>query len=115
MSSGNIHVAQHLVEANRLAEKTVGNTIKKDLAQAQADIAASEERIKNTDGQVGYAREALTLTESRYKQGVATHLDLLNASSNLQRILLSQIQFQFQLSTARIEQARLLGWKYWSN
>ncbi|MBS1490193.1 MAG: hypothetical protein JSS93_06685 [Bacteroidetes bacterium] len=31
MSSGNIHVAQHLVEANRLAEKTVGNTIKKDL------------------------------------------------------------------------------------
>ncbi|MBS1508444.1 MAG: TolC family protein [Bacteroidetes bacterium] len=110
----NIRIAQKSVEANQLALKTTENTLRKDLAQVQADLQSNEERIKNSDGQVKYAREALALAQSRYKQGVATHLDLLNASSNLQRILLSQIQFQYQLCAARIEQARLLGWKYWS-
>lgn len=111
--SQNIRIAQTNVQANQLAAKTTENNLRKDLAQVQADITSNEERIKNSEGQVVYAREALMLTQSRYKQGVATHLDLLNASSNLQRIQLSQIQFEYQLCAARIEQGRLLGWKYW--
>ncbi len=109
----NMHIAQKTLEANQLAVKTTENNLRKDLAQVQADLTSNADRIKNSESQVNYAREALTLTQSRYKQGVATHLDLLNSSSNLQRILLNQIQFQYQLCTARIEQARLLGWKYW--
>jgi len=109
----NIRVAQSTVQANLLAAKTAENSLKRDLTQVQADLASNEDRIKNSESQVKYAREALTLTQSRYKQGVATHLDLLNSSSNLQRILLNQIQFQYQHCTARIEQARLIGWKYW--
>jgi outer membrane protein len=112
-TSENIRLAQTNVQAFQLAAKTAENNLRRDLAQVQADLTSNEERIKNSEGQVTYAREALTLTQSRYKQGVATHLDLLNASSNLQRIQLNQIQFEYQLCTARIEQARLLGWKYW--
>jgi len=113
-TSQNIQISRKNVEASQLAVKTTENNLRKDLAQVQADITSNADRIKNSEAQVKYAREALVLTESRYKQGVATHLDLLNASSNLQRILLNQIQFEFQLCAARIEQARLLGWKYWS-
>ncbi|HCW09162.1 MAG TPA: TolC family protein [Cytophagales bacterium] len=109
----NINIAQSTLQANQLAAKTAENNLRRDLAQVQADISSNEERIQNSQSQVNYAREALTLTQSRYKQGVATHLDLLNSSSNLQRILLNQIQFQYQLCSARIEQARLIGWKYW--
>src|SRR5258706_2963874 len=109
----NIQISRKTVEASQLALKTTENNLRKDLSQVQADLVSNEERIKNSEAQVKYAREALELTESRYKQGVATHLDLLNSSSNLQRILLNQIQFQYQLCSARIEQARLLGWKYW--
>jgi outer membrane protein TolC len=109
----NIRIAQSTVLLNQLAAKTAENNLRRDLATVQADLSSNEERIKNSEGQVKYAREALSLTQSRYKQGVATHLDLLNSSSNLQRILLNQIQFQYQLCTAKIEQARLLGWKYW--
>ncbi|GHM98644.1 protein CyaE [Cytophagales bacterium WSM2-2] len=109
----NIRVAQSTLQANQLAAKTVENNLKRDMAQVQSDLTSNEERIKNSESQVKYAREALTLAQSRYRQGVATHLDLLNASSNLQRILLNQIQFQYQLSVARVEQARLIGWKYW--
>jgi outer membrane protein len=109
----NIQISRKTVEANQLALKTTENNLRKDLAQVQADLTSNADRIKNSEAQVKYAREALALTESRYKQGVATHLDLLNSSSNLQRILLNQIQFQYQLCIARIEQARLLGWKYW--
>jgi hypothetical protein len=29
-------------------------------------------------------------------------------------MLLNQIQFEYQLCLARIEQSRLLGWKYWA-
>ena len=109
----NIQISRKTVEASQLALKTTENNLRKDLSQVQADLVSNEERIKNSEAQVKYAREALELTESRYKQGVATHLDLLNSSSNLQRILLNQIQFQYQLCSARIEQARLLGWRYW--
>lgn len=112
-TSQNIRIAKTNVQAYQLAAKTAQNNLRRDLAQVQADLTSNEERIKNSEGQVAYAREALTLAQSRYKQGVATHLDLLNASSNLQRIQLNQIQFEYQLCTARIEQARLLGWKYW--
>lgn len=114
-TSQNIQISRKNVEASQLAMKTTENNLRKDLAQVDADLISNQDRIKNSDAQVKYAREALALTASRYKQGVATHLDLLNASSNLQRILLNQIQFQYQLCTARIEQARLLGWKYWGD
>ncbi len=112
-TSQNIQISRKNVEASQLAVKTTENNLKKDLAQVQSDLTSNADRIKNSETQVKYAREALVLTESRYKQGVATHLDLLNSSSNLQRIMLNQIQFQYQLCAARIEQARLLGWKYW--
>jgi outer membrane protein TolC len=110
----NIRIAQKSWEVNQVAVKIAENNLKRDLAQVQADISANEDRIKNSEAQITYAKEALKLTQSRYKQGTATHLDLLNASSNLQRIELSQIQFEYQLCLARIEQARLLGWKYWT-
>lgn len=110
----NIRIAQKSYEASQIAVKTSENNLRRDLAQVQSDISSNEERIKNSASQVVYAKEALRLTQSRYKQGTATHLDLLNASSNLQRIQLNQIQFQYQLCLARIEQARLLGWKYWN-
>ena len=109
----NIHIAQRTVESNQLALKTAENNLRRDLAQVQADLSSNQERIENSASQVQYAQEALQLTEKRYLQGVATHLDLLNSSSNLQKILLSQIQFQYQLCLARVEQARLMGWKYW--
>lgn len=111
--SQNIQISRKNVEASQLAFKSTENNLKKDLAQVQADLISNQDRINHSDAQVKYAREALVLTESRYKQGVATHLDLLNASSNLQRIVLNKFQFYYQLSLARIEQARLLGWKYW--
>lgn len=110
----NIRIAQKSYEASQIAVKTSENNLRRDLAQVQSDINSNDERIKNSVSQVAYAKEALRLTQSRYKQGTATHLDLLNASSNLQRIQLNQIQFQYQLCLARIEQARLLGWKYWN-
>jgi len=109
----NIQISRKSFEATQLAFKSTENTLKKDLAQVEADLISNQDRINHSDAQVKYAREALVLTESRYKQGVATHLDLLNASSNLQRIVLNKFQFYYQLSLARIEQARLLGWKYW--
>jgi len=109
----NIQLSRKNVEASQWALKTAENNLKKDLAQVQSDLVSNQDRIKNSDAQVKYAREALVLTESRYKQGVVTHLDLLSATSNLQRIMLNQIQYQYQLCAARIEQARLLGWKYW--
>lgn len=109
----NIKISRKNVEASQLAVKSTENNLKKDLAQVEADLVSNQDRINHSDAQVKYAREALVLTESRYKQGVATHLDLLNASSNLQRIVLNKFQFYYQLSLARVEQARLLGWKYW--
>ncbi|HEV8512476.1 MAG TPA: TolC family protein, partial [Cyclobacteriaceae bacterium] len=66
----NIQISRKNVEASQLAVKSTENNLKKDLAQVQADLISNQDRINHSDAQVKNAREALVLTESRYKQGV---------------------------------------------
>jgi outer membrane protein len=108
-----IQIAESAVTQNELAVTTLDNQYKRDIAQALTDIQSNRERLSNAAGQISVAQEVLRLAQLRYKDGVGTNVDVLNANNNLQRVQLSSIQYQYQLGQAQVELARLTGVKYW--
>jgi outer membrane protein TolC len=109
----NIALADKNVDLNKFALQNVEQNIVKDLAVVQSDVNAYSDQLASLESQISQAREALRLTEVRYRQGVSTYLDLLNATTNLQRAVLNQINIEYQRCQAYIEQARLTGTKFW--
>jgi len=108
-----VALSESMVKQNELAIETLNSNYRKDIEQALTDLSSNLERIKNTQGQIEEAQYANALAENRFKNGVGTNLELTNASTNLQRAQLTKLQYQYQLCLAKVELARLLGYKYW--
>jgi outer membrane protein TolC len=106
-------IAQSIVRQNQLAVESLNNQYSRDIKQALVDVQTNQERLRISQEQIDIAREALRVAQSRYKNGISTNVELLNANNNLQRVELAQVQYQYQLTLARIELARLMGVKYW--
>jgi outer membrane protein TolC len=108
-----IKLAETNVRQNELAIASLDNSYKKDIEQSLTDIESNVNRIKNTEGQIEQNRVAQEITASRFKNGVATNLDLTNASTNLQKAQLTSLQYQYQLCVAKVQLASLMGYQYW--
>jgi outer membrane protein TolC len=108
-----IKIQQRQITQQELALNSLTNTYKKDIAGAVADINSNSSRLKNTSSQITQAAYAQNLAAVRYKNGVGTHLELINASTNLQRAAFTALQYEYQLCLANIEYAKLLGLIYW--
>ncbi len=108
-----IKLAETAVVQDQLAIETLSNNYSKDINQAITDVRSNIERIQNTAGQIEQNKVAQELTASRFKNGVATNLDLTNASTNLQRAELTRLQYQYQLCLAKVQLANLMGFQYW--
>lgn len=108
-----VAVAQQSLKQTEYSLQSLNNLYRKDIKQAVTDVASNEERLKNAESQIKSAQSVLELTQSRYRNGVATYLDLNYAANGIQRAALSKIQFEYQLCVAKIELAKLCGEKYW--
>jgi len=108
-----INVAQQLLKQTEYSMQSLNNIYRKDIKQAITDVESNKERLQNTESQIKSAKEVLNLTQSRYKNGVATYLDITYAANSIQRAALNKIQFEYQLCIAKIELAKLCGEKYW--
>ena len=106
-------LASKSMELNELSKSTLISTLQKDLESTQSDLKAYNEQIENCIGQIDVATETSRLTGVRYKQGVATYLDLINASTNLQRAYLNRLQYEYQRTLSQVELCRLLGVRFW--
>lgn len=106
-------LAETIVKQNELSIETLDNTFRKDIQQALTDLNSNMERIKNTTGQIEQAKAAESLATSRYQNGIGTNLEITNASTNRQRAEFTRLQYEYQLCLAKVEIARLLGYRYW--
>ncbi len=110
-----IKLQESLVKQNELSENSLVSSYKKDIEQALTDINTNIERIRNTKSQLEAAKTAQQITASRYKNGVATNLDVTAAATNVQKAALTQLQYDYQLCLAKVELAKLIGYAYWKN
>ncbi|BAV08258.1 outer membrane efflux protein precursor [Filimonas lacunae] len=108
-----VKLAESNIHQNELAMATMNNTYLKDIQQALTDINSNMSSIKNTYTQIEQTRAAQQIASSRFMNGTGTNLDITNASSNYQRALYTQLQYEYQLCQAKIELSRLMGYKYW--
>lgn len=108
-----LKLSETVIKQNELSLKTLDNTYVKDIQQALTDLNSNLERIQNTVGQIDEAKTAEELSASRFKNGVGTNLEITNASNNRQRAEFTRLQYEYQLCLAKIELARLMGYKYW--
>ncbi len=107
------HISKSQLDQAKLGTQTLNNTFDRNIRQTLADIASNRSSLVNALGQINQAKEAQKLAQSRYKNGIGTNLELINASTNVQRAELTRLQYEYQLCTAQIEMARLTGITYW--
>ena len=93
--------------------ETVKNTYIRDVNQVFADVDAANAHLVNVETQIKQANAANRIATSRYANGTGTHVDILNAISNVQRAMLAKANYQYQLCIAHIELARVTGAAYY--
>lgn len=108
-----VRLSQSQLAQSKFSEETLSNTYRKDIQQAIIDINSNTSSLVNSARQIAEAKEAQKLAHSRYKNGIGTNLELTNASTNVQRAELTNLQYKYQLCIAQLTIARLTGLKYW--
>jgi len=89
------------------------NEYQQNIQQALTDIQTTAEKLKNTQPQIETAKSAVQIASSRYLNGIGLNTDITDAAMNLQRVLLTNLRYQYQLATSKVEYARVTGYKYW--
>ena len=64
-------------------------------------------------GQIETGMAAVQIASSRYLNGIGLNADITDAVVNLQRVLLTNLRYQYQLATSKVEYARVTGFRYW--
>jgi outer membrane protein len=108
-----VKLSETILNQNKLAIETLNSNYQRDIQQALIDVQTNLQRINNIKGQTEQAHAAEILAASRFKNGVGTNLEITFASTNIQRTEFSRLQYEYQLCLAKVELARLLGYKYW--
>jgi len=108
-----IRLSQSQLAQTRFSEESLSNTYRKDIQQALIDITSNTSSLVNSAGQITEAKEAQKLAHSRYRNGIGTYLELTNASTNVQRAELTNLQYKYQLCIAQLTMAKLTGLSYW--
>ncbi|MCC7008797.1 MAG: TolC family protein [Acidobacteria bacterium] len=98
--------ALHRREAE-LADATVG--VRYDLSAALLDVKAAAARVEAAAEEAALAREALTQAQDRFRAGVASSIELVQAQEAVTRASEHYIASVYGHNLAKIELARALG------
>lgn len=103
--------------ANLLAAREYSSTVERkvtaDVKQAIANFKAAEEKVKTSEVQVEYAEAALSIARSRYKIGVITNLDLLDAQTSVAHAKLMYLKAQYGAVSSGYELNKVTGETAW--
>jgi outer membrane protein TolC len=108
-----IAVAEAQVKQNQLAQESLNNEYQNNIQQALTDIQTNTGKLKNMQGQIETGMAAVQIASSRYLNGIGLNADITDAVVNLQRVLLTNLRYQYQLATSKVEYARVTGFRYW--
>lgn len=99
---GNLLAAQAELEQSKLG-------VTSDVAQAYLNLKTAEQRVTTGEAEVANAQEALRLTEGRYKSGLGTFLDVLDAQTALTTADSNRINAKSSVNQARAALAHAIG------
>jgi outer membrane protein len=111
---------RHRVEASRAAlgaaqaqTRAVELEVVTDVEQAIADVRASQDKLEVSELQLRQAEQAVEMARVRYRAGVITNLDVLDAETSLAEAKLVQLKARYDLVTSRYGLERAVGARVW--
>jgi outer membrane protein TolC len=108
-----VQIQKSLVKQNELSKQSLEATYNKDIKQVIIDIQSNQEKLKHIESQIIAAKLAQEITTSRYKNGVATYVEIIAAALNTQKASLAKLQNEYQLCLSEIEFSKLMGDQFW--
>jgi outer membrane protein len=116
-TGGRAKIQQNITELNVLANRenaaTLEQNIQLELAQSFADAKTNEQKLNSNKILTEQAQAALKIAQARYKNGIATNIEVLNAQTNVEMVQLSMVQYAYNLALAKLNMQRLQGVKIW--
>lgn len=104
-------MSQVQIETARRSMQTLESNIQKDLATVQQDFKGIQEKLGNTNVLVVQAQKAYKLAQVRFKEGLITNVELLDAQTNVENAELQQVQLQYQAQLDKLESHKVVGSK----
>lgn len=99
------------IETARKSLLTLESNIQKDLATVQQDYKSLQEKIGNTSVLIQQAERAYKLAQVRFKEGLITNVELLDAQTNVENANLTLVQLQYQVQLDKLESHKVVGTK----
>ena len=100
-------------EMLKFSTEATNQALKRDLDAAENDYNIAKNKLDLSEKNVFQAQYALKLAESRYKNGVITNVEIEAAQTALREAQLTQLQYQYMMTQAKLEVSRLSGLKFW--
>ena len=93
--------------------RDVARRVTADVQQALAGLRASRDKLATSDLQVEQADTALSLAETRYRAGVITNLEVLDAQTALAEARLLRLRTEYAFVQSRYGLERAVGGRPW--
>jgi outer membrane protein len=93
--------------------RDVTRRVAADVQQALANLQASRDKLATADLQVEQADTALSLANTRYRAGVITNLEVLDAQTALAQARLLRVRTQYAFVQSRYDLERAVGATPW--
>lgn len=84
-------------------------TVTSDVSQAYLNLKTAEQRVVTADAEIANAEESQRLNEGRYKSGLGTFLDVLDAETALITANTNRVNAQSSVNQARASLAHAVG------
>lgn len=104
-------MTQVQIETAKKTMRTLEANIQKDLATVQQDYKGIQDKLSNTNVLVVQAQKAYKLAQVRFKEGLITNVELLDAQTNVENAQLQQVQLQYQAQLDKLESHKVVGSK----
>lgn len=108
-----LYISQLTLNAAQASFETTRQNLESELSQTIADVKANQQKLQNSAVVIQQAQSAMQITQSRFKNGIATNTDVLTAQANLEQAQLADLQYQYQLTISKLNLSRLQGVKFW--
>jgi outer membrane protein len=101
--------ARDQLEVQTATRDRLATEVSLDVWRAYQDLQTQGQSLATTEELVASAQESYNAALARYKAGVGTVLDLLNAQSALASAQLQRIRARYQWNLAKVTLARAIG------
>ncbi|MGI6295859.1 MAG: TolC family protein [Armatimonadota bacterium] len=109
LTAGRIEEARGALLAAQADLESTKLSVTSDVSQAYLNLKTAEQRVTTSEAEVTNALEALRLVEGRYKAGLGTFLDVLDAQTAFIKADSNKVNARFSVDQARAALAHAIG------